>query len=63
MEHNKTCTNEQNHQDHICILQVKGLIKEAELLANNPAVKCFTCGEKANAVANICVPVSLDNKY
>jgi hypothetical protein len=55
MEPNKNCSCPENHEGHICLLRVMGMTQTIEFATDNPTVKCFTCGEKANSVVEVCV--------
>jgi hypothetical protein len=63
MKRDIECGGVANHKDHICMLRVKGMTKEIESVSNNPTVRCFTCGEKANSPGSLCLPCPLDSTF
>ena len=59
MEPIMNCSDEENHQGHICLLRSEGNANLVELLTNNPTVSCFICGVEAKSETNVCSPAPL----
>lgn len=63
MEANKVCSCGKKHEEHICALHSKGLIKEVEHLTDNPTVTCAICLVNANSSDNVCKPTTLGGGF
>jgi hypothetical protein len=59
MDEDCKCRCEEKHQNHLCVLQGKGLIHQAQLLTCNPSVECETCNRMADSEDSVCIPVPL----
>lgn len=53
------CSCEEKHNEHICVLQGKGLIHKVQSLTCTPNVECENCNRVANSEDNVCIPVPL----
>jgi len=59
MDEGSNCCCEDNHKNHLCVLQVKGLIHQVQNLTCAPNFECEKCNRMANSEDNVCVPVPL----
>jgi len=58
----KDCTNQGEHQMHICQLKKKGLQVEISVRTDNPGYLCHNCNASANQAEDLCNPSSLPDK-
>jgi hypothetical protein len=54
-----TCTNDDAHQGHLCVLDSQGKTAEIAALSDAPTVVCFICGREANNAVNVCSPMPI----
>jgi hypothetical protein len=59
MGEDTTCSCEEKHQGHLCVLRCKEMTGEIARTTGFPNVVCFNCGEEANSKDNVCSPVQL----
>jgi len=59
MDEGSNCVCKENHKNHLCVLNVKGLIHQVKSLTCTPSVECEKCNCLANAEENVCIPVPL----
>ena len=59
MGEDKECCCEKKHEDHICMLKIKGKIRKIKDLTCTPNVACINCGVETNSKDNVCLPVTL----
>ena len=52
----KDCTNQAEHQMHICQLKKKGLQEEVSARSDNPGYLCHNCNASANQAEDLCNP-------
>ena len=66
IQHNTDCESE-DHDNHLCYLISQGFhlsdTKAFKALISEPNFQCQHCSRKANSNKNLCVPVSITNKY
>lgn len=63
MESKEKCVCAGEHENHICYLHSKGLIKEVEKLTDSPTVTCSICLVNANSPDNVCSPTTLGGGF
>jgi hypothetical protein len=54
------CTGE--HEGHLCVLASRGKFQEIKDLARSPKFICFNCGRVAECDANLCNPMTIEEK-
>ncbi len=57
--HGAQCGCKVKHDGHLCVLRVRGKIREVTRRTCSPNVACHACGEKANSAEDVCQPVPL----
>jgi len=63
MEPKEACVCVGDHEQHICYLHSKGLVKEVEKITDNPTVTCSICLVNANSPDYVCSPTTLGGGF